>query len=60
MLGRLPAVKLGFVLCGEAGLDGSPYGYGGYGYGYPRGALGDPAARADWSPLTDVRSRNTF
>ena len=37
MLGRLPAVKLGFVLCGEAGLDGSPYGYGGYGYGYPRG-----------------------
>ena len=36
MLARLPAAKLGFVLCGEAGLDGSPYGDGGYGYGYPR------------------------
>jgi Mrp family chromosome partitioning ATPase/capsular polysaccharide biosynthesis protein len=34
-LSRLPAAKLGFVLCGESGLDGQPYyAYGRYGYGY--------------------------
>jgi len=34
-LNRLPAAKLGFVLCGESGLDGQPYyAYGRYGYGY--------------------------
>ena len=35
MLARLPAAKLGFVLCGEAGLDGKPYyAYGRYGYDF--------------------------
>jgi Mrp family chromosome partitioning ATPase len=34
-LARLPAAKLGFVLCGESGMDGQPYyAYGRYGYGY--------------------------
>ncbi len=33
-LERLPATKLGFILCGEDGLDPYPYyGYAGYGYG---------------------------
>jgi Mrp family chromosome partitioning ATPase len=38
-LSRLPAAKLGFVLCGESGLDGRPYyAYGRYGYGYGSGS----------------------
>jgi receptor protein-tyrosine kinase len=34
MLARLPAAKLGFVLCGDAGLEGASYAYGQYAYEY--------------------------
>ena len=32
MLSRMPAVKLGFVLCGDSGLETKSYVYGQYGY----------------------------
>lgn len=36
-LSRLPATKLGFVVCGESGMDDRDYYYGySYGYGYGR------------------------
>lgn len=38
-LARLPIAKLGFVVCGEAGFEGTPY-VDQYGYGYARSREG--------------------
>ena len=42
ILARMPAVKLGFVVCGIEGFDRHPY----YGYGYGYGSGVSEAARA--------------